>query len=126
MSDSKGDQRALIEALDRFTDKADKVLSLNSGNTTSSIQVNAGGVGVWICVCLCCMMLVSMAMGAVWMSREFNRYDSDLSERKAESDRAQTYLSSIYGRMPQWMREEVEKEASAKLKEKEKSNADTR
>lgn len=126
MSESKGDQRALIEALDRFTDKADKVLSLNSGNTTSSIQVNAGGIGVWICVCLCCMMLVSMAMGAIWMSREFNRYDSDLSERKAESDRSQTYLSSIYGRMPQWMREEVEKEASAKLKEKEKSNADTR
>lgn len=126
MIESQGDQRALIDALDRFTDKADKILSLNSGNTTRSIQVNAGGIGVWICVCLCCMMLVSVVMGAVWMSREFNRYDSDLSERKAESDRSQTYLSSIYGRMPQWMREEVEKEASTKLKEKEKSNADTR
>jgi len=119
MSISKDEQRELVDALHRFSSTADKVMSLNSGNTTSSIQVNAGGVGVWICVCLCCMMLVSMVMGAVWMSREFNRYDSDLSERKAESDRAQTYLSSIYGRMPQWMREEVEKEASAKLKEKE-------
>lgn len=124
MSDSQGDQKELIDALRRFGDRADKILSMNSGNTTSSIQVNAGGVGVWICVCLCCMMLVSVALGAVWMSREFNRYDNDLSERKAESDRAQTYLSSIYGRMPQWMREEVEKEASAKLKEKEKSHAE--
>lgn len=123
MIESQGDQKELIEALQRFTDKADKVLSLNSGNTTSSIQVNAGGVGVWICVCLCCMMLVSMGMGAAWMAREFTRYDIALSERKEEGDRSQTYLSSIFGRMPQWMREEVEKEASAKLKEKEQKDA---
>lgn len=120
MIESQGDQKELIEALHRFSDRSEKLLNMNSGNTTSSIQVNAGGVGVWICVCMCCMMLVSVAIGAVWMSREFNRYDSDLSERKAESDRSQTYLSSIYGRMPQWMREEVEKEASSKLAEKEK------
>lgn len=126
MIESQGDQKELIEALQRFTDKADKVLSLNSGNTTSSIQVNAGGVGVWVCVCLCCMMLVSMGMGAAWMAREFTRYDIALSERKEESDRSQTYLSSIFGRMPQWMREEVEKEASAKLKEKEQKDATVR
>ncbi len=126
MIDSQGDQKELIEALHRFTDKADKVLNMNTGNSSSTINMGSGERGIWICVCLCCMMLVSMVMGAVWMSREFNRYDSDLSERKAESDRAQTYLSSIYGRMPQWMREEVEKEASSKLKEKEKSHADTR
>lgn len=123
MNGSQGDQKELIEALHRFSDSSEKLLNMNSGNTTSSIQVNAGGVGVWICVCLCCMMLVSVGIGAVWMGREFNRYDSDLSERKAESDRSQTYLSSIYGRMPQWMREEVEKEASSKLAEKEKQNA---
>ena len=126
MNDSQGDQKELIEALHRFSDRSEKLLNMHSGNTTSSIQVNAGGVGVWICVCLCCMMLVSVGMGAVWMSREFNRYDSDLSERKSESDRSQTYLSSIYGRMPQWMREEVEKEASSKLAEKEKTNAHAR
>lgn len=123
MNESQGEHKELIEALHRFSDRSEKLLSMNSGNNTSSIQVNAGGVGVWICVCLCCMMLVSVGMGAVWMSREFNRYDGDLSERKAESDRSQTYLSSIYGRMPQWMREEVEKEASSKLAEKEKKDA---
>lgn len=95
----------------------------NSRNTSqsgvSTITVNAGGVGVWVCATLCGMMLIASLIGAIWMSREFNRYDVSLSERKQESDRAQTYLSSIYGRMPQWMREEVEKEASSKLKEKE-------
>lgn len=112
------DLKDIHDAVNRMA--VDGNLSRNSNN----ININAGGVGVWICVSLCGMMLVGMMMGAFWMSREFNRYDSDLSERKAESDRAQTYLSSIYGRMPQWMREEVEKEASAKLKEKEKSHAE--
>lgn len=119
MGGNQADQKELIEALQSFAEKADKLLSLNSNNTNSSIVVSAGGVGVWICVCLCGMMLVSMCIGAVWMSREFNRYDVALSERKQESDRYQTYLSSIYGRMPQWMREEVEKEVSSKQKQKE-------
>lgn len=95
----------------------------DASQNVNTIKLEAGTAGVWLCVCMCGMMLVAMLMGAVWMSREFNRYDSDLSERKAESDRSQTYLSSIYGRMPQWMREEVEKEASSKLAEKEKQNA---
>ena len=112
------DLKDIHDAVNRMA--VDGNLSRNSNN----ININAGGVGVWVCVSLCGMMLVGMMMGAFWMSREFNRYDTDLSERKAESDRAQTYLSSIYGRMPQWMREEVEKEASAKLKEKEKSHAE--
>lgn len=123
MNDAQGDQKELIEALQRFTDKADRVLSMNSGNTTSAINVNAGGVGVWICASLCGMMLVGILMGAFWMSREFTRYDIALSERKEEGDRSQTYLSSIFGRMPQWMREEVEKEASAKIAAKEKKDA---
>lgn len=116
----ENDLQQVKESLIRMAN--DGNLSRNSNN----INLNAGGVGVWLCVCMCLMMMVAVVIGAFWMSREFNRYDSDLSERKSESDRAQTYLSSIYGRMPQWMREEVEKEASAKLKEKEKSNADTR
>lgn len=91
-----------------------------SHNGVSTITINAGGVGVWLCATLSGMILVAVLIGAFWMSREFNRYDVALSERKEEGDRAQTYLSSIYGRMPQWMREEVEREASSKLKEKEK------
>ncbi len=103
----------------------ERLKAMDTGRATaqsgvSTITVNAGGVGVWICATLCGMMLVGGMIGAIWMSREFNRYDVALSERKAEADRAQTYLSSIYGRMPQWMREEVEREASSKLKEKDK------
>lgn len=126
MIEYQGDQKELIEALHRFTDKADKVLNMNAGNSSSTINMGSGERGIWICVCLCCMMLVSMGMGAAWMAREFTRYDIALSERKEESDRSQTYLSSIFGRMPQWMREEVEKEASAKLKEKEQKDASKR
>lgn len=118
MGGNQADQKELIEALQRFAEKADKLLSMSSNNTNSSIVVSAGGIGVWICVCLCGMMLVSMCMGAVWMSREFNRYDVALFEMQSETNRSQTYLASIYGRMPQWMREEVERESSAKLKER--------
>lgn len=88
----------------------------SSHNGVSTITINAGGVGVWVCATFSGMILVAVLIGAFWMSREFNRYDVALSERKQEADRAQTYLSSIFGRMPQWMREEVEKEASSKQK----------
>lgn len=124
MTENQGDQRDLIEALQRFADKADQVLSLNSGNNSNTINMGSGERGIWICVCISMVTTAAVAVGSVWMSREFNRYDIALSERKEESDRAQTYLSSIYGRMPQWMREEVEKEASAKLEAKGNKNAE--
>lgn len=95
----------------------------SAGNSTNTINMGSGERGIWICVVLCAMMMSGLVMGAFWMSREFNRYDIALSERKEEGDRSQTYLSSIYGRMPQWMREEVEKEASAKIAAKEKKDA---
>lgn len=99
-------------------DTLERIDSSGNGNHNgvSTITINAGGVGVWVCATLSGMILVAVLVGAFWMSREFNRYDVSLSERKQEADRAQTYLSSIYGRMPQWMREEVEKEASSKQK----------
>lgn len=65
MTKDKGDQQALIEALQRFTDKADNLLSMNSGNNTSSIQVHAGGFGVWICVICCAVMVTALACGGV-------------------------------------------------------------
>lgn len=123
MNESQGDQKELIEALHRFSDRSEKLLSMNTSSSNNTINMGSGERGIWICVCLCCMMLVALVMGGSWMSREFTRYDIALSERKEEADRSQTYLSSIFGRMPQWMREEVEKEASAKLKEKEKKDA---
>lgn len=124
MNDNQGDHQALIRALDRFNDRTEQLLSLNSGNTTSSISINAGGVGIWICASLCGMMLVGLMVGGIWMNREFSRYDIAMSERKEEGDRAQTYLSSIFGRMPQWMREEVEKEVQTKQELKGKKDAE--
>ena len=123
MNDAQGDQKELIEALHRFSDRSEKLLSMNSHSSGNTINMGSGERGIWICVVLCAMMMCSLVIGAFWMSREFNRYDIALSERKEEGDRSQTYLSSIYGRMPQWMREEVEKEASAKIAAKEKKDA---
>lgn len=92
MSQSQGDQKELIEALQRFTDKADKVLSLNSGNTTSSVNLNAGGVGVWACLTACIVSLVLCAVMAV-MFLDMNR----------KYDRTQDLLSVIYQQAP-WLK----------------------
>lgn len=96
----------------------------SGSNNSNTINMGSGERGIWICVCISMVTTAVVALGSMWMSREFNRYDIALSERKEESDRAQTYLSSIYGRMPQWMREEVEKESSAKLEAKGNKNAE--
>lgn len=97
MSDSQGDQRALIDALDRFTAQADKVLSLNSGNTSNAIHVNAGGIGVWACLTACAVSMVLCAVMAV-MFLDMNR----------KYDRTQDLLSVIYQQAP-WLKPPSEK-----------------
>ncbi len=58
------DTEALARALERFSDKADKLISRNSsGNAT--ITVNAGGVGLWIAVTCCVVMLAALIPGAL-------------------------------------------------------------
>lgn len=57
--EDQGDQRALADALDRFSRKADEIL--RQGNTnTAKIEVNAGGVGVAIAACACVAMMVAL------------------------------------------------------------------
>lgn len=65
MNESQGEHKELIEALHRFSDRSEKLLNMNSGNNTSSIQVHAGGVGVWICVICCAVMVTALSCGGV-------------------------------------------------------------
>lgn len=97
MNDAQGDQKELIEALQRFTDKADRVLSMNSGNTTSSIQVSAGGIGVWACLTACIVSMV-LCGGMAVMFLDMNR----------KYDRTQDLLSVIYQQAP-WLKPPEEK-----------------
>lgn len=95
-----------------------------SGNSTINLSMNVGAAGVWIAATCCLVMLAAMTVGSVvgglWLVREFNRIDIALSERKEENDRAQTYLSSIFGRVPE-LKAQIDKET-----EKEKANAQRR
>ena len=59
--DEQGDQRVLVDALDRFSRKADELL--RAGNTnTAKIEVNAGGVGLWIATTACIVMIATLAV----------------------------------------------------------------
>ncbi len=86
--DEQGDQRALADALDRFSRKADEIL--RSGNTnTAKIEVNAGGVGVWIATTACCVMVAASLFMGLWVV--------DLSRKVSELE---NYLNAIYMMAP--------------------------
>ena len=68
------ESRELIEALNRFSDGADKLLA-NSNGGSATIHVNAGGVGVWLCVTACVVTFVTaIFLGAVvfWFAIKTN------------------------------------------------------
>lgn len=86
--DEQGDQRALADALDRFSRKADEIL--RQGNTnTAKIEVNAGGVGVWIATTACCVMVAASLFMGLWVV--------DLSRKVSELE---NYLNAIYMMAP--------------------------
>ena len=91
------------------------------GDAKIEVHFNAGGIGVWVAA-TCCLVTLGVVlsgglMAGLWISREFNRIDVSLSERKEENDRAQTYLSSIFGRVPE-LRKQIDKEV-----QQDKANA---
>lgn len=97
MQDSQGDQKELIEALHRFSDRSEKLINMHSGNTTSSIQINAGGFGVWASLTGCLVAMVLCGVMAV-MFLDMNR----------KYDRTQDLLSVIYQQAP-WLKPPEEK-----------------
>lgn len=71
--------------------------SAQSGN----ININAGGVGVWVAATCCIAMLFGVAIGSVWLAREFGRIDVQNQARADENSKMQAYLSAIYAKNPE-------------------------
>lgn len=92
-------QQGLPSALDRRS---------SSGSANSNINVSAGGIGVWACGTACLIMLAVSMVGGMWMSRELNRIDREMADRKDDAERARTYLSAIYAQAPQLQPKEYE------------------
>ena len=88
MADDQGDQRALADALDRFSRKADELLK-SSNTNTAKIEVNAGGIGVWIATTCCFVMMAVSLFMALWVV-DLSRKVSDLND----------YLNAIYMMAP--------------------------
>lgn len=86
--DEQGEMEAFTRALDRFSEKADRLL--NTGNmNTAKIEVNAGGVGVWIATTCCIVMMAVSMFLALWVV-DLSRKVSDLND----------YLNAIYMMAP--------------------------
>lgn len=90
------DVDAAVEAAQRISG------ALYSGN--SRIHINAGGVGVWIAATCCAVMLATLLVGgtiaAVWISREFQRFDHQLSQANARINTQQAYINALYRNNP--------------------------
>lgn len=86
--DEQGEMEAFTRALDRFSEKADRLL--NTGNmNTAKIEVNAGGVGVWVAASSCAVMLV-LNIALLFM----------LAGHDRKIERLQDYLQAIYAQAP--------------------------
>lgn len=83
------DARELAAALDRFTDRADRLLS-NSNGGSATIHVNAGGVGLWVVITAFCVMLAINLVLWLWVSR-IDRENSEYGHQ----------LNAIYMMAPQ-------------------------
>ena len=73
----------------------------NENKSASTITVNAGGVGVWIATTCCLVMLGCGLIGALWVSREFSRYDAEIGLLKARDNTQAAYLQSIWRNIPE-------------------------
>lgn len=94
MVDSQGDQEALTRAIERFSDKADRLLGVGNMNT-AKIEINAGGIGVWIATTACFVTLAVTMVGAIFVTREFSRQDQQLQELREKDDIHDAWLQTI-------------------------------
>lgn len=97
-----------LEALDaetvqKFADATERTILLHerlgmypvTGVGNATISVNAGGLGVWISATSCFVVLAVVLMGAFWVSREFTRVDSYISDLKNTNDIQDAYITKL-------------------------------
>lgn len=85
---SQGDQRELVDALNRFAERTDRLLQ-SSGNSNANISFNAGGVGLWAavtCAVVCGVLTLAMSAAFIVLVTKY--------------DRMQDYLNAIYMQAP--------------------------
>ncbi len=79
----------LLESLDKF-----------GRGTSATARVDAGGAGVWAATTACLVMLTmsvtAIAIGGMWVSREFSVLQEQVDTLKRESETQEAYLQAIY------------------------------
>lgn len=83
------DHRQLIEAIDRFSDRADRLLS-NSNGGSATIHVNMGGWGIAIavaCALFCLLLVIDMR--------------NDMRDTRRQVERTQDYTNMLWQRYPE-------------------------
>lgn len=71
------------------------------GGNRAEIRIDAGGIGVMIATAACMVMLACGVLGALWVSREFARYDTQIGELRQRDKAHEAYLNAIYQAAPQ-------------------------
>lgn len=94
MEDLQGEQRALADALDRFSRKADEILKSSNSNR-AEIHVNAGGFGVWACLTACIVVVVVTIVGSVFVTRELSRQDQQMQELREKDEIHDAWLQTL-------------------------------
>lgn len=99
MAEEQGDHRALADALDRFSRKADELLQ--AGNTTTQ-TVRVEGMGsMWNGIAIG-IALGATILGVGWISTK-------LQEQDVASKQAEAYHKAVYMLAPRFA-EEIDKE----------------
>lgn len=79
-----------------------ELLLPHRNDSSSTININAGGIGVWIATSACAVMLAALLVGLFWVSREFNRIDNRFND--------QTDIDSVQDAYIHKLRAEQQKE----------------
>lgn len=92
-----------LDRIERTANDLRKLMHQNRsiGNATINASVNAGGIGVWIATTCCVVMLACCIIGALWGTRELERFDQEMQARKDENSKMTAYLQAIYVQAPQ-------------------------
>lgn len=119
MTEGNEDWKSLQDSFDRMAGRFEQLANANF----QSQQVHNHGEGktLWICATCCMVMVLMCFMGFMWMTREFNRQDQLNAQFYDATERSNTYLSSIFGRVPD-LKKAVE--ADYELRQKMKGQKD--
>lgn len=98
------DAKALLDGIDRLTQSLER-FALPTANS-SNVRIDAGGVGVWAATTACMVMLGVMFLGGIWMGREFDKKDRQISDISKKIETQQDYLNVIYQSLPNMQKSE--------------------